>query len=303
VTSGRRAVLIAGPTASGKTALALSLAAERDVAIVNTDSMQVYQGLGVLTASPTAIEAARAPHHLFGMVPPSERFSTGAWLAAAKDIIDRTGTRHLVFVGGTGLYFEALTRGMAELPQVPEAVVKLVEADVLPLDRAGRARLLRERDPQMSDRLSEPDPQRVTRALSVLAATGRSLAEWQDDRRVGLLDGFEVERVVLDPEKSVLNARIAARFAAMFRNGAVEEVAALRRLDLDPTLPAAKAIGVREIAAWMDKEISEERAIELSIIATRQYAKRQRTWFRSRMADWRWIRTEEERAILPQMGR
>ncbi|MHB1103278.1 MAG: tRNA (adenosine(37)-N6)-dimethylallyltransferase MiaA [Devosia sp.] len=287
----KRAVLIAGPTASGKSALALAKARETGAAIINADAMQVYEVLRVLTARPLPAEMAGVPHLLYGTEPPHQRFSTGDWLRAVEGLFraPETSGRPLIFVGGTGLYFDALLHGFAEVPMVPAEIMQEIEDEVCGLDRAGRFRLLAERDPEMAARLQAHDPQRVVRALAVLKATGRSLVHFQTAGQAGLLHGFELERLVLNPDREVLRARIARRFESMFETGAVEEVKALLRLDLDPSLPGMKAIGVREISDWLDGRISREQAIELAVTATRQYAKRQRTWFRSRMSDWTWI--------------
>jgi len=282
-------VLIAGPTASGKSALALRRAAEADGVIVNTDAMQVYDVLRVVTARPSQAEMAGVPHRLYGTVPPSVRFSTGDWLRAVQAILAGHDDRPLIFVGGTGLYFEALTNGFAEVPEVPPEAMAAAEAEIAGLDREARGRLIAARDPVIAARLKAPDPQRVARALAVLNATGRSLAEFQDTMQRGLLGDFEIERIVLSPPVELLRQRIARRFATMMDEGAVEEVEAIRALHLDPTLPAMKAIGVPEISAWLDGTMTREEAIERATIATRQYAKRQRTWFRNRMADWTWI--------------
>lgn len=286
---GKRAVLIAGPTASGKSALALEIAREQGGVVVNTDALQVYDVLRLLTARPSLAEMGEVPHQLYGVVSPAVRFSTGGWARAAAQVIAEEGGRPLIFVGGTGLYFEALTTGFAEVPEVPPEAVAAAEAEVAGLDREARGRLIAERDPAVAARLKAPDPQRVIRALAVLNATGRSLASFQDEAQRGLLEGFEIERIVLNPDRDVLRERIARRFEAMFAHGAIEEVEALLALDLDPSLPAMKAIGVPEIAAMLRGEIEEDEAIERAVIATRQYAKRQRTWFRNRMADWNWI--------------
>src|SRR6185312_11366219 len=291
----KRAVLIAGPTASGKSALALRRARELGGIIVNTDAMQVYGVLRVLTARPSETDMASAPHRLYGTVDPAERFSTGAWAAAAAEIIVGASEQPLIFVGGTGLYFEALEQGFAAVPAIPPEAVAAAEAELAGLDAAARGRLIADRDPAIAARLKAPDPQRVARALAVLAATGRSLADFQDDPQGGLLDGFAIERIVLAPQREVLRQRIANRFTTMLEGGAVEEVEALLVLDLDPRLPAMKAIGVREIAAWRAGVISQDEAAERAITATRQYAKRQRTWFRSRMADWQWVDPDTER--------
>jgi len=286
-----RAVLIAGPTASGKSALALARAAKSDGVIVNADSMQVYDVLNVLSARPQVDDLAIAEHRLYGCVSPTTRYSTGQWVADVEKVIqdDALQDREVIFVGGTGLYFEALIKGIAPVPTVPQKVVETFEKVIQPLDRAGRREILLARDPKMAARLKEPDQQRVVRALSVLEATGKSLADWQDIEPVDLLHGWDVEKLVLSPDRDVLRARVAARYSAMMDSGAIEEVQALLSLDLDPTLPAMKAIGVPEISAWLAGAMRREEMVERAVIATRQYAKRQRTWFRRRMADWAWV--------------
>lgn len=287
----KRAVLIAGPTASGKTARAIEMARGRDAVIINTDSMQVYGVLDRLTARPNAEEQAAAQHVLFGHVDPARRYSTGAWLADVQQMIQGAVAEgwELIFVGGTGLYFDALINGFAEIPPVPEKSIQAAEKLIQGLDAAGRLKLLAEKDPETASRLKVADPQRVVRALSVLDATGRTLSAYQRDNGAGLLEGYELEKIVLMPERTVLRQRIAERFSAMMDQGAVEEVEALLALDLDPSLPAMKAIGVTEIAAMLRAELSREDAVTKAVTATRQYAKRQSTWFRNRMGDWRFI--------------
>jgi len=283
-----RAVLIAGPTASGKTDLAVARARGGEAIIVNADSMQVYSVLDTLTARPNAGQLAAAEHHLFGHVHPSVRYSAGQWLRDVERVLaDRPG-REVIFVGGTGLYFEALTNGISDIPEIPEAVVRAVRETVRRLDATGRRALLTARDPKTAERLDGFDPQRVVRALAVIEATGLSLADWQDGGAAPPLAGRAAERLVLAPPREVLRERIAARFEKMLEAGAAEEVEALLALRLDPALPAMKAIGVRQIAAMLAGEIDRDEAIRLSVEATRQYAKRQMTWFRKRMADWDW---------------
>jgi len=285
----KRAVLIAGPTASGKSALALVRARELGAAIVNGDALQVYSVLRVVTARPGEAEMAEVPHRLYGAVAPQVRFSTGDWARAAARVIAEAGDQPLIFVGGTGLYFEALTQGIAEVPEVSAEALAWAEGEVRGLGREERGRLILARDPQIAAQLRAPDPQRVIRALAVLESTGRSLASFQQTSTRGLLDGYEIETIVLNPDRDVLRQRIHDRFAAMLEQGAPEEVAALRDLALDPSLPAMKAIGVREIGEWQAGAISREEMIERAVTATRQYAKRQRTWFRGRMSDWTWV--------------
>ncbi len=271
--------------------LALERARALGGIVVNADALQVYDGLRVVTARPAVEDEAAVPHRLYGSVAPETRFSTGAWAAAAQELIEQTAATDsgLVFVGGTGLYFAALEAGFADVPEVPAEVTAAVMAEVQGLDAAGRGALIAVRDPLMAERLAAPDPQRVVRALAVLAATGRSLAWFQDQAQQGLLDGFDVERIVLNPARDVLRARIATRFGSMLSHGAVEEVEALLARRLDPSLPAMKAIGVREIGDWLGGRISRDEMIERAVTATRQFAKRQRTWFRGRMADWQWV--------------
>ena len=282
----RAAVLIAGPTASGKSALALAMAAEREAVIVNADAMQVYDTLAVVTARPGAADLAQAEHRLYGFVPAATRFSTGRWLDAVAETIAGTGDRPLIFVGGTGLYFDALLNGFAEIPQIPEAVTLQVQQEIQALDAAGRLALLEREDLETAARLKVADPQRVIRALAVKRATGRTLSSFQDAPQAGMLESWAVERLVLDPDRDILRERIARRFEMMFAGGAVGEVEALLAQGLDPSLPAMKAIGVPEIADWLAGRITREEALRLAITATHQYAKRQRTWFRNRMGDW-----------------
>ena len=282
------AVLIAGPTASGKSALALAMAQALGGVVVNTDAMQIYDTLQVVTARPSDVEMARAEHRLYGTVPAATRFSTGQWLSAVAEVIrDADPVRPLIFVGGTGLYFDALLHGFADVPEIPAEFTLQVQQEIQALDGEQRLELLRREDPVAASRLKVADPQRLVRALAVKRSTGCMLSSFQDKMSASLLAGFsEIDRFVLDPDRDVLRRRIALRFEAMFSGGAVDEVTALRGLNLDPALPVMKAIGVREIGDWLDGVVSREAAIKLATIATQQYAKRQRTWFRNRFSDW-----------------
>ena len=283
-----RAVLIAGPTASGKSALALAMAQEQDGIVVNTDAMQIYDTLQVVTARPSGAEMAQVEHRLYGTVPASMRFSTGQWLTAVAEVIQQADpVRPLIFVGGTGLYFDALLNGFADVPEISAELTLQVQEEIQGLDGEQRLDLLRSEDPVAAGRLKVADPQRLIRALAVKRATGRMLSSFQDEMSASLLADFStIDRMVLDPDRDVLRMRIALRFEAMFSNGAVDEVTALRALELDPAVPVMKAIGVREIGDWLDGVISRDEAIKLATIATQQYAKRQRTWFRNRFSDW-----------------
>lgn len=287
MTGRRRAVLIAGPTASGKSALALAMAREQNGVIVNADAMQIYDTLRVVTARPSDAEMALAEHRLYGTVPARTRFSTGQWLAAVRGVMDEADPgQPLIFVGGTGLYFDALVNGFADIPEVPTELTLQVQQEIQALDGGQRMALLQREDPATAERLKVADPQRLVRALAVKRATGRMLSDFQNAPASGILADFGVERMVLDPDRNVLRDRIASRFEQMSLGGAVEEVEALRALKLDPSLPVMKAIGVREIGDWLDGVTSREEAIALAVIATQQYAKRQRTWFRNRFGDW-----------------
>ncbi|HCO55470.1 MAG TPA: tRNA (adenosine(37)-N6)-dimethylallyltransferase MiaA [Pelagibacterium sp.] len=287
----KRAVLIAGPTASGKTALAIARARQSGARIVNADSMQVYGVLDRLTARPNADELAQAHHEMFGHVDPSVRYSTGAWLADAHKQIQEADkeNQELIFVGGTGLYFDALVNGFAQVPAIDPEFVAEAEKLIQERDEAGRMALLVERDPATARRLKVADPQRVVRALSVQMATGKTLSAFQDANGPGLLDDYALERIVLMPERGLLRRRIGERFAAMMEAGAVEEVEALLARDLDPSLPAMKAIGVGEVTAMLAGKMDRDEAVEKAVIATRQYAKRQSTWFRNRFRDWTFV--------------
>ena len=280
-------MLIAGPTASGKSALALARARNGGGLIVNADSMQVYDTLQIVTARPSPADESVAEHRLYGYVPVAQRFSTGQWVRAVEAVLDEADpAREVIFVGGTGLYFDALTKGFADIPEIGEAAVLQVQQEIQALDEAGRMALLLAEDPETAARLSVADPQRVIRALAVKRATGRTLSSFQEDQRPGLLAGWSLEKMVLWPEREILRGRIARRFETMFESGAVDEVRSVLSQGLDPSLPAMKAIGVPEISAWLAGDMDRDEAVERAIIATRQYAKRQRTWFRNRMGDW-----------------
>ncbi len=284
-----RAVLIAGPTASGKTRLAVERAAAIGAAIVNADSMQVYAALPLLTAQPDAATRARAPHHLFGHVAPARRYSVGDWLTDVEALLPELASRPVIFVGGTGLYFEALLNGLQPVPPVPAEIRDRIAKEIAGLDADARRVLLEKRDPEIAARLATPDPQRLIRALGVLEATGRSLADWQAGHGASPLAGWRVEKIVVAPPREILRERIAQRFAAMLDGGAAEEARALLAQNLDPTLPVMKAIGLREIGAWLAGEVTRDEAATRATAATRQYAKRQLTWFRKFMKDWEWV--------------
>ncbi|MGQ3209704.1 MAG: tRNA (adenosine(37)-N6)-dimethylallyltransferase MiaA [Shinella sp.] len=287
------AILITGPTASGKSALAVRLAAEHDGVVVNADSMQVYDTLNVLTARPQPADMDGIEHLLYGHVPAGAAYSTGDWLREASGIVAQLRARGKlpVFVGGTGLYFRALTGGLSDMPTIPDVVRERVRARLAAEGADALHRELAERDPQIANRLKPGDGQRIVRALEVLEAVGQSIAAFQTATGPTVIDPDRAQKIVVLPDRAVLAGRINRRFAAMLKSGAVEEVKALLALDLSPAMPVMKAIGVPQIAAMLAGEMSEAAVIERSAAATRQYAKRQMTWFRNQL-DESWTRID-----------
>ncbi|QDL91844.1 tRNA (adenosine(37)-N6)-dimethylallyltransferase MiaA [Paroceanicella profunda] len=287
------AILIAGPTASGKSALALALAAETGGTIVNADALQVYADWRVLTARPSAQDEAQAPHRLYGGVGFREAWSAGHWLRAVTALMAEVETP--IFVGGTGLYFLALTEGLAEIPETPPEIRARGDALRREAGRDGLAAILAERDPATLARLDRLNPMRLQRAWEVLETTGRPLSAWQDETPPPLIPPGTGLRLQMAPDTDWLNARIDRRFDAMLAEGALEEARALLPV-WDPARPAAYALGARELIAHLRGEMPLEEAAALARTGTRQYAKRQRSWFRSRMRDWRQI---DPRALPP----
>lgn len=290
-----KAILIAGPTASGKSALALSLAERIGGTVINADSMQVYGDLRVLTARPTRQEEARAPHLLYGHVDAAEDYSVGRWLGDAERALAEAerAMRLPIFVGGTGLYFKALTQGLSTIPAVPREVRERVRGEAEAVASAELHGKLASADPQTAAKLRPSDRQRIIRALEVFAATGRSLAEWHERPGVPLIRPEETVAVFLSVERAALHARIDARFDAMLGTGALDEVRALAARKLDPRLPLMKAHGVPWLMRHLAGEISLEEAAAGGKADTRRYAKRQETWFRHQMPGWKWISSEQ----------
>jgi len=291
---GNKAVLIAGPTASGKSALALTLAQKTGGVVINTDSMQVYRDLRIITARPTPAEEALVPHRLYGHVDAAVNFSAGAWVADAAKILEQARAEHRlpIFVGGSGLYFKALTRGLSAVPPIPAEFRESVRAR---LERDGVEALHAElglRDPASAQRLKPRDRARIARALEVVEATGRALTDWHREGLPPLLAPGEFSALFLGPERDQLYARIDARFDAMLSEGALDEVAALAARQLDPLIPAMKARGVPALIRHLHGEISRDEASEIGRADTRHYAKRQFTWFRHQLPEFEWIAPE-----------
>jgi tRNA dimethylallyltransferase len=294
-----KAVLIAGPTASGKSALALALAQKTGGVVINADSMQVYQDLRVITARPTRQEEALLSHRLYGHVDAAVNFSAGSWLADAARVLSETrGQNRLpIFVGGSGLYFKALTRGLSAVPPIPAELREGVRAR---LERDGVEALhaeLARRDPASAERLKPRDRTRIARALEVVESTGRSLTDWHREGLPPLLPGGEFSALFLSPDRDQLYARIDARFDAMLKAGALEEVAGLAARKLDPLLPAMKAHGVPALIRHLNGELTLDEAAAIGRADTRHYAKRQFTWFRHQLPEFEWVSPEEATGV------
>jgi len=289
-----KAVLIAGPTASGKSALALRLAEQTGGVVINTDSMQVYRDLRIITARPTPEEETRVPHRLYGHVDASVSYSAGSYVTDAASLLAevRREGRLPIFIGGTGLYFKALTQGLSTVPPVPAEIRDGVRAR---LERDGVEALhaeLARRDPDAAARLKPRDRTRIARALEVIEATGRPLADWHREGEPPLLAEGSYQALFLAPDRDVLYARIDARFDAMLTNGALEEVEALAARGLDALLPAMKAHGVPALIRYLRGEISRDEAATIGKADTRHYAKRQFTWFRHQLPEFQWLTPE-----------
>lgn len=281
-----RITLIAGPTASGKSRLAMDLAAKSGAVIVNADSQQLYADLRVLTARPSAADEAEVEHRLYGIADAAEAWSVGRWSRAVLDQLADLGDRPVLLVGGTGLYFTALTKGLADIPAIPVEVRDGVEAA---LDAEGETvfrRRLAALDPAAADRIEAGDRQRLIRAMSVADHTGRALSDWTAQTTPLLAPGTWIGLVV-EPDRAALYANCDLRVTQMIEQGALDEVRALLNRHLDPALPAMKAVGVRELAAHLSGETTPGDAIDATRQATRNYAKRQLTWFRNQTPDWR----------------
>ncbi|UXX83726.1 tRNA (adenosine(37)-N6)-dimethylallyltransferase MiaA [Roseovarius pelagicus] len=280
--SPEQPVLIAGPTASGKSALALDIAERQGGVIVNADALQVFDNWCVLSARPDDAEMSRAPHRLYGHIPYDAEYSVGHWLREVRPLL--SGPDRPIIVGGTGLYFSALTEGLAEIPTIPATV--RAEADAL-RQRGALQQMIDSLDGATRMRIDTRNPMRVQRAWEVQQATGRGLADWQDATPPPLLPRAITQAIVLDAPKEWLTPRIEGRFAQMIANGALDEARA--NMDhWDPARLSSKAIGAPELIAYLRGEMTLGAAVQDAVVATRQFAKRQRTWFRARMKDWHW---------------
>ena len=277
-------LVIAGPTASGKSALASAVAERFDGVVINADSMQVYRGVPILTAQPTAADQARLPHKLYGVFEPADLCSAGIWRNLAAEACEQAWAEGKlpVVVGGTGLYIRSLVDGLSPIPDIPDPVRDASRVLFAELGNARFHEKLAERDPVMAQRLDPGNSQRLVRAWEVLEATGRSLADWQADPREGGLDA-DSATLLLDPPREALYANCDRRLELMLEAGALDEVAALMQLGLDPALPVMKALGVAEFSAHLQGGLPLDQALALAQQSTRRYAKRQVTWFRHQL--------------------
>ncbi len=288
----KSAVLIAGPTASGKSALAMELAGRIGGTIVNADSMQVYRNLRVITARPTPDDEARVPHTLYGHVDEAENYSAGRYGVDAQTAIAKISARGSVpiFVGGTGLYFRTLLTGIAAIPAIPADIRAHFNARLEAEGVEALHRDLQQRDPEAAARLMPRDRSRILRALEVVEATGRTIADWHGESMKPVIVPEHAVKVFLDVERAQLVTNIKARFAAMLEQGAFDEVRVLAERNLIETLPAMKAHGVPWLRKYLRSEISLDDATEGAVMDTRRYTKRQVTWFRNQMPDWDWVK-------------
>jgi tRNA dimethylallyltransferase len=287
-------ILIAGPTASGKSALAVALAEKLGGTIVNADSMQVYRDLRIITARPTLEEEAWVPHRLYGHVDAAENYSVGRWCVEAADVLAATEREAgaAIVVGGTGLYFNTLTRGLAAVPPIPAQIRNEVRTRLASDGVEALYAELTQRDRAAAARLMPGDRARVTRALEVILATGRSILQWHEANMPARVDAALAAKVFLMPDRDALLRRIDARFDAMMAAGAMDEVRALAARHLDPTLPAMKAHGVPWLIRHLNGEIALAESVEGGKRDTRQYTKRQATWFRNQLPDFAWVAPE-----------
>lgn len=292
MTLKNKPILIAGPTASGKSALALRLAELVDGCIINADALQVYDCWPILSACPTMKEQAKTPHHLFSHIGKNMSYSVGHWLREVGQTLKDADKRPII-VGGTGLYFLALTKGLAEIPEIPTSIRDLGNALRNESGKDAFISTLSKHDPKTFANLDQNNPARLQRAWEVWTATGRGLVDWQAEASHPLVDQAHAVKITLKSDRDWLAKRIEWRFDTMMDTGALDEVRSYIEDGWDPTLPSAQAIGARELVAYLEGTLDIASAIEQAKAQTRQYAKRQRTWFRSKMTDWHQINSPE----------
>jgi len=281
----RKPILICGPTASGKSALGISLAEQIDGCIINADALQVYNNWRVLTARPSISDEARVPHHLYGHVDASTKYSVGAWLRDLKAVLQETDKTPII-LGGTGLYFAALTNGLVDIPATPASIRAKGDEMRKQHNTKGFIEVLAQKDSETFEKTDKDNAMRLQRAWEVLETTGRGLASWQKDTPPPVMDLAKITPIVLNSNVNWLNERIESRFGKMIENGALKECEVALEKGWIPTLPSSRALGATEIIAYLRGEMDMHTATEQATIATRQFAKRQRSWFRNKMKGW-----------------
>lgn len=297
-----KAVLIAGPTASGKSAFALAMARAKNGVVINADSMQVYRQMRVLTARPTLTDEALVSHRLYGHVSAAEPYSVARWLLEVeREIAAAEAAGQLpVIVGGTGLYFKALLEGLSPVPAIPEEIRVHWRASATRMGAAGLHSELQRRDPETAAKLRPSDAQRLVRALEVIEATGRPLAEWQKIKGRPVLAADAVARIVIARPRAEIDANISHRFVRMLEEGALDEADAMLALGLSPELPAMRALGLRPLIEYLTHRTTRAAAIAAATQETRQYVKRQLTWLRRYMIAWNWLDATEMKMEMDQ---
>lgn len=298
-----QAVLIAGPTASGKSGVALNLAEHLGGTVINADSMQVYADLHLLTARPGAQDTQRIPHLLYGTVSGSTAYSTGQWLHDVRGMLPALREKGTlpIFAGGTGLYFKALLEGLSPVPEIPDDIRRRWRVERTGIPSQELHAILAQRDPSAALTLAPGDRQRIVRALEVLDATGRPLTEWQKQPGVPVIAPSQTLKIHLSPERTALYARCDARFNKMMREGALHEVTNLLAENLSPDLPVMRALGVRPLSDHLRGNLSFEKAVTQAKTETRRYAKRQLTWARGQMTAWHWLETQNREDLTQQI--
>lgn len=280
-------IIIGGPTASGKSKLAMKLAGKSDSVIINADSLQIYRDIPILTAQPTQEDKEKIPHFLYEILPPAELCSVGKWLEMAIPVINNALEHEVtpIVVGGTGLYLKCLKQGIATIPEIAAEIRNKARELLMEVGNQSFHLMLNKRDPEMGSRLKPEDSQRILRAWEVLEQTDISLSKWQQMEDKGFFEPDQFEGYFVNPPRDLLYDRINKRFIQMVERGALKEVRKLNEMKLSPELTAMKAIGIKELTSYINGEISLDKAIQKSQQATRNYAKRQVTWFRNQMKD------------------
>ena len=287
-------ILIAGPTASGKSSLALELASKTDGIIVNADALQVYECWQILTARPSPEDCATLPHMLYGHVAKESHYSVGNWLRDLAEVLAANKDRQLVIVGGTGLYLSTLTAGLPDIPKIPDEIRKLGNTYRIETGTEHFLRELQSLDPEILKKIDIRNPMRLQRAWEVAVATGKPLTQWHKEPSQPLLPEDQIIGISVQTEPDKLRDKIDFRFDWMIKNGALEECQAMLETGWNPDLPSSRALGASELIEYLGGKNTLEDAVKKAKISTHQYAKRQRTWFRNRMSDWHQVQSNTD---------